>query len=244
MRKGCYTVKQEHLIQLRRQLEEEQRDIENRLNENEHYGLKTGMNDSVGELSGYDNHPADLGTEIYERGKDIALNEQSETSLTEIEAALKRMDEGTYGICIECGREIPYERLQAVPTAQYCVEHQPNDDVSNRRPAEEDVLAPPFEKHNFDKDDRETEFDAEDAWQAVEQYGTSNPPDFYREGENYNELGNEPDERRGAVADIEEVAVTDITGERNDDGSIEFTRNSAYDRLQDEEDEERSNERS
>ena len=46
----------------------------------------------------------------------------------------------------------------------------------------------------------------------MEQYGTSNPPDFYREGEHYNELGNEADERRGAVEDIEEVATTDTSG--------------------------------
>lgn len=225
--------------QLRAELIQKQQDIQRRLQENEHYGLEFGMNDSVGEFSGYDNHPADLGTEIYERGKDIALNEESEERLREIDDAIKRMDAGTYGICVECGRDIPIERLQAVPTAKYCIEHQPKDDVSNRRPTEEDVLTPPFEKHNFDNDDY-TGFDAEDAWQAVEQYGTSNPPDFYREGENYNELGNEPDERRGAAHDIEEVAVTDITGERLDDGSIDVTRNASYHRLQEEEDAERS----
>lgn len=228
----------DQLNKLRNQLLQEQRDIEKHLDDTNHYGLKTNMNDAGGEFTGYDNHPADLGTAMFERGKDVALNEQSETHLREIASALKRMDKGTYGYCAECQREISYDRLQAVPTAKYCIEHQPSDDVSFRRPVEEEVLAPPFGQFDFDEDDDETQFDAEDAWQAVEQYGTSNPPDFYREGENYNELGIESDERRGAVEDIEQVAVVDSTGNQNDDGSIEFTRNDAYDRLQEQLDEE------
>lgn len=235
-----YQVQEEQRERLRVSLLEERRDLQRRLQDNEHYGLEINMNDSVGELSGYDNHPADLGTELYERGKDIALNEQSESRLQEVEAALHRMEAGTYGVCEECGRDIPYERLQANPMVRYCIEHERDDYVSDRRPVEEEVIAPMYEKYNFDGDDSETEFDAEDAWQAVEQYGTSNPPDFYREGENYNELGNEPDERRGTVEDIEEVTVSDISGKRLEDGSIEVTRNSAYHRMQDEEDAERS----
>lgn len=201
---------------LRTSLLKERRNLEKRLQNNEHYGLGTNMNASVGELSGYDNHPADLGTEIYERGKDIALNEQSESRLQEIDEALERMDAGVYGVCDECGRDIPYERLQANPTARYCIEHERDEYVSDRRPAEEDLMAPMYEKHHFDGDDSETEFDAEDAWQSVEQYGTSNPPDFYREGKNYNELGNDPDERRGVVEDVEDVAVTDQSSLRDE----------------------------
>ena len=231
---------EEQLARLRQMLINEKKDIENRMKDNDHYGLQLSMRDSISEFSMYDNHPADIGTEVYERGKDIALNELSETRVEEIDQALARMDEGTYGMCDRCGREIAFERLEAVPTTKYCVEHQPNDDVSHRRSAAEDILSPPFDKHNFDKTDVETEFDAEDAWQAVEQYGTSNPPDFYREGENYNELGNEPDEQRGYVQDIEAVAVTDLEGNRLEDGAIDFTRNDAYERLQEDEDAERS----
>ena len=48
------------------------------------------MNDAIGELSGYDNHPADVGTELYERGKDIALSGQSEKRLREIDEAIRQ----------------------------------------------------------------------------------------------------------------------------------------------------------
>jgi len=68
-------------LKLRNQLLEEKRRLEERLKKTEIYGLEQGMNDSIGELSGYDNHPGDIGTELYERGKDLALNEEDETRL-------------------------------------------------------------------------------------------------------------------------------------------------------------------
>ena len=121
-------MKRKQLERLREELLRERQDLQTRLHESEHDGLAVSMNDSIGELSGYDNHPADVGTELYERGKDIALNEQSEKRLREIDEAIDRMTDGTYGFCAECGREIPYGRLKANPTAKYCIEHQLHDD--------------------------------------------------------------------------------------------------------------------
>src|SRR5690606_9816792 len=112
-------------LKLRNQLLEEKRRLEERLKKNRNFGLEQGMNDSIGELSGYDNHPGDIGTELYERGKDLALNEEDETRLKRINQALDRMERGEYGICAACGREIPVERLEAVPETAYCVEHEP-----------------------------------------------------------------------------------------------------------------------
>src|SRR5690625_463671 len=80
----------------------------------DHFGLQSAMRDTTGELSSYDNHPADMGTELFERGKDIALNEHAEKELEEINSALHALDEGTYGICTICGTDIPFERLEAV----------------------------------------------------------------------------------------------------------------------------------
>ena len=73
--------------------------IEQRLASNDHYGLGVAQRDETGELSMIDNHPADLATEIYERGKDIALLEQEEFHLSTIEDALDAMNNGDYGIC-------------------------------------------------------------------------------------------------------------------------------------------------
>jgi YteA family regulatory protein len=208
---------------LLQKLEQEKSQIEKRLKQNDSYGMDQSMNGSIGELSGYDNHPADLGTEIFERGKDLALNENDERRLKEIDKALERMDQGTYGICKVCGQEIGEDRLEAVPTAEYCVHHHPEQHSSIRRPAEEKVMDPGG--HNQDQSDKNF-YDGEDAWQDVEQYGTSNPPDFFVEGRNYNELTVDSHEHRGYVDLTEGFSITDLSGET--DEITEITHNDAY----------------
>lgn len=74
--------------------------------------------ESVGELSGYDQHPADSGTDTFEREKDFSILESLESELAEIEAALHRIDDGTYGVDEVTGDPINPERLEAFPTAR------------------------------------------------------------------------------------------------------------------------------
>jgi RNA polymerase-binding transcription factor DksA len=80
-------------------------------------------NDETSELSNYDQHPADAGSETFEREKDLSILEQLEAELAEIQAALRRIDEGTYGLDEVTGDPIPPERLEAVPTARTNVNH-------------------------------------------------------------------------------------------------------------------------
>jgi len=80
--------------------------------------------DATGELSSYDQHQADMGTETFEREKDLSILEQVEAELADVEHALRRLDDGTYGTCEVCGRPIPEERLEAMPAARLCMEHQ------------------------------------------------------------------------------------------------------------------------
>src|SRR5438874_1132319 len=81
-------------------------------------------NESVGELSAIDQHQADVGTETFEREKDLSILEQLDAELADVEHALKRLDEGTYGTCEYDGKPIPEERLEAMPAARLCKEHQ------------------------------------------------------------------------------------------------------------------------
>ncbi|MEN3341405.1 MAG: hypothetical protein V7644_809 [Actinomycetota bacterium] len=69
-----------------------------------------------------DNHMAETATATLDREIDYTLEENSGQVLTEIDAALKRIDEGTYGTCTNCGREIPAERLEAYPWASLCID--------------------------------------------------------------------------------------------------------------------------
>ncbi len=79
---------------------------------------------SVGELSSVDQHPADMGSETFEREKDMAILSTLEDQVGEVDQALKRLEAGTYGFCEACGKPIGDERLEVVPTARYCVEDQ------------------------------------------------------------------------------------------------------------------------
>lgn len=80
--------------------------------------LGTSENEDVSELSDYDQHPADMGTETFEREKDLSILEQLEEELSELQAALERIDNGTYGIDEVTGSPIDPARLEALPAAR------------------------------------------------------------------------------------------------------------------------------
>ena len=199
---------------LRDQLLKEKNDLERRLAENDAFGENDALGSTTGELSAYDNHPADLGTEMYERGKDIALNESAEHQLEDIERALERMERGTYGQCAVCGKPIPFERLRAVPTTAYCYDHSPDKETSERRPAEERLLEPPFGRTSLDERSDQNQFDGEDAWQIVERWGTSDTPAMAedRDVSDYDHMYAEADEEEGYVETIENFLATDLYG--------------------------------
>jgi DnaK suppressor protein len=69
-----------------------------------------------------DNHLAETATATLGREIDYTLGENSEQVLAEIDAALGRIEEGTYGTCVNCGNEIPLARLEAYPWASLCIE--------------------------------------------------------------------------------------------------------------------------
>ncbi len=81
------------------------------------------IDDKVAEMAGpSDNHMAETATATLDRQIDYTLEEHSGQVLAEIDAALKRIDAGTYGLCANCGREIRVERLEAYPWASLCID--------------------------------------------------------------------------------------------------------------------------
>jgi YteA family regulatory protein len=173
--------------------------------------------ESTGELSNYDNHPGDLGTELFEKEKDIALNDLHEKELEDIDAALNSIERGKYGVCKTCGEDILKERLEAVPSTLYCKEHSPGQHSSDDRPVEEAVSGPDYSRRSNDEKDA-TFFDSEDTWQSVARYGTSETPSDFSDPEkqDYNEMYKDSDDDDGYVENYEGFVTTDITGnERN-----------------------------
>ena len=81
----------------------------------------TSDNQSQQEDRGIGNHLADDATEVFTRERNLALRHNARDLLAQVDAALRRLDEGTYGICARCGREISIERLEALPSATLCI---------------------------------------------------------------------------------------------------------------------------
>ena len=80
--------------------------------------------DASGELSHADQHPADAASDAFEREKEFALLDQVDADLAAVDRALERLSNGTYGRCEACGEPIGDPRLEVVPAARFCVEHQ------------------------------------------------------------------------------------------------------------------------
>ncbi len=172
-------------------------------------GLDRPLSESISELSLYDNHPADIATETFEREKDFGLREDQMTTMDMVEAALKRLDHGTYGTCGRCGRPIPEARLEAVPWTEFCVRCEEALEQTEARdwsrPAEEGVVAPLSAINDDDPQQRGTGFDSEDSWQAVARYGTSDTPADTPPAVEYGETFVGAGEDIGAVTPLDKV---------------------------------------
>lgn len=170
-------------------------------------GLSESLTDSISEFSAYDNHPADVATETFERSKDLALLENSKRILDDITVALARLDQGIYGKCAKCGREIEVERLDLLPQTTLCAECGVAEVViATHRPLEEDV-------HQvftgiFEDQPDSAAYDGEDAWQEVDRYGTSNAVGDVPGARTFEDAFHHSDELIGYVWPEEQIPVS------------------------------------
>lgn len=149
------------------------------------------------ELSLYDNHPSDTASEVYDKERGLALKGNEINILNKINDALNRVEDGTYGKCQECGKDINEERLEFIPYAEYCVKCQKlnhsgfNEKLYSRafqsqnRPIEEKVI------QNFDyttNDYEEAAFDGMDSYDDVGFFNKREnifEDDYYEDHEGY-----------------------------------------------------------
>lgn len=124
-----------------------------------------------GELSFYDNHPADNASSIYDKERGMAFQKNERIIIEKIDDALKSIEDATYGICKKCGKEIDIERLKYVPYAEYCIDCQ--ESIDNLKPeerknrsTEESVLKNTME-HRYDS---QAGLDFDDSYQSVEKF--------------------------------------------------------------------------
>lgn len=187
--------------EMKRRLLQEKEDIVDRMGATGDYGMDDAMADELGELSLYDNHPADIGSEMFERGKDLALRDNDKLVLQEIDRALDAIENGTYGMCQNCSCAIDPARLDARPSAILCTECRERDSrlhPDRDRPIEEEFLTPGFGRTDTDDVDSNA-FDGEDSWQAVERFN-------HRSGYTHMYEESTFDEDAGIVDDIEQIS--------------------------------------
>ncbi|MCX7746648.1 MAG: TraR/DksA C4-type zinc finger protein [Clostridia bacterium] len=165
--------------------------------------------DSPHELSNYDNHPADMGTQLYDAELNNALMVHEEHLLKEIHDALGRIDEGIYGTCAFCGKEIGSERLEAIPYARLCIRCEENKEVdmeylSRQRPVEELVWDAPFGRKYLNKRE-DDEYEGLDYLNDLMKYGSSDSPQDLGGYHDYEEFYTNEIDRQGIVDDMDQV---------------------------------------
>ena len=165
-------MNREELQYFKNKLNKEKNRVNEIINQLDENGMTKYNAETASELSFYDNHPADTGSETFEVEKGRALEVNEMSLLDKIDDALRAIDDGTYGKCKSCGKEIDRGRLEFLPYAVNCIKCQ---DVisavktynSNQRVVEESVIGKPFGHKSRYGDKDEVGFDEEDSYQAV-----------------------------------------------------------------------------
>ena len=192
-------------------LQQEQKRLRRLIAGIEKTGLNMSQRESIGELSLYDNHPADIGSEVFERSKDLALKNDAELKLKAIEDALSKMDSGRYGYCDECNAAISIQRLEAVPyttMCQRCKEKQEEQGWIRQRPIEEEVFEGPWAP-SFNGS---IMYDRDDTWEDVERHGMSTEVGPFDEGEGRGQVED------GWAPDVDQIPYYKSNGVFYEDG--------------------------
>jgi len=92
------------------------------------------------DISGYGNHQADAATDSFDRDFALSLVSNEQDALNEVEAAIQRIKHGSYGVCEITGKDIPKERLAAVPFARFSVQGQAEYEKNKRRKINRDSM--------------------------------------------------------------------------------------------------------
>jgi DnaK suppressor protein len=103
------------------------------LNHLQNETLKKSQREASGDLSGYAYHMADMASDVYERDLLLQLASGEREFLLRIDEALKRIDEGEYGICLGCRKKISKTRLKAIPHTPHCRVCQENEEKKTKK---------------------------------------------------------------------------------------------------------------
>ncbi len=158
-------------------------------------GVTKSLIESTSELSTYDNHPADLGSETYELGRQQALDRHQDKQMKEVQTALERVEKGSYGYCETCGDSIAFERLDAIPETSLCLECEEEKTDFHRSVNNKNLGI----------------YDRADALNNTQKYGSSSGPQDVSDDDvlDYGDTWYENHETPGYIDDIENISNED-----------------------------------
>lgn len=173
------------------------------MNENE---PNSSMREYFDELSSYDNHPADLGTEMFMMSQNMSLKSSQSNIVDEIDTALGRIENGSYGVCRVCGKNIDEDRLEVIPYTSVCIkcsdQEIPIDKKMSYRPQEEENIQFPYGSSNNDITiEDKVGFDGEDSLQSVMKFNDVPGDPSFTTGDN-----------QGVFDDVEHGLVEEVEG--------------------------------
>ena len=123
----------EELMKFKSLLEKERIKVAEGINHIERDNLNRSQRDAAGDLSGYSFHMADMATDNFDREFSLDLASTEQTILNRVEAAIRKIDEGTYGTCETCNKPISTKRLKAVPYAELCIKCKEDEEKNKKR---------------------------------------------------------------------------------------------------------------
>ncbi|MCX7842018.1 MAG: TraR/DksA C4-type zinc finger protein [Clostridia bacterium] len=165
---------------------------------------------STTELSNYDNHPAELGTEVFQTEMNNALRVHEEYILNEIDEALHRIDEGTFGKCALCGKDIGLERLEALPYTEVCIEcanaKKLEPEIAEKsRPNEELIWDAPFGRKYLNRRE-DDEHEGMDQLNDLMKYGSADSPQDMGGYEDFEEYYTNEIDKQGLVDRMDAIS--------------------------------------
>lgn len=162
------------------------------------------------ELSNYDNHPAEIASELFQVEMNTALKVHEENIMVQIKSALGRIGDGSYGNCVRCSAAIPPERLEVLPYAEMCIKCEKEDEDSperrkKERPNEEQVLDAPMGRKYLNRRE-DDEHEGMDQFNDLMKYGSSDSPQDLGGYHDYQEYYTNESDKQGIVDDMDQVS--------------------------------------
>jgi YteA family regulatory protein len=163
------------------------------MNNMEEYG---SMDNYYTEQSQYDNHPGDMGTEVFMREQDEGFKNNFKNTLREIDESLKDIREGSYGICKECKEKIYENRLEAIPYVKTCLKCSEEHGAINES-LDDDYVT----KNSYNP--KEIQYDREDTYQDLLEFDMVPGDPSFSTGDY---MGLTDEQNEDGIIDIENIS--------------------------------------